>query len=162
MMLNWWEKHRSTSYQQMSCGAAQVSKLQAGVGFIFDDKRTLRPFRWAQHLAGIDFLPEAPPLLPDSGFLTSTETAKGFVISSALTSYREQHRVFTVLQQLRARKKAHLALKWVDTSVSPGPVPDSNGWSWHTSRPIVVRLLNYVSNVEGGPSFQKLIYMYPT
>ncbi|CAM6091968.1 unnamed protein product [Calypogeia fissa] len=89
----------------------QVSKLQAGGGFVFDEKRTLRPFKWVQHLAGIDFLPETPPLLPDSGCLTSSETPKGFVISSALTTYRQQHRVFTVLQQLRARKKAHLALK---------------------------------------------------
>jgi THO complex subunit 5 len=86
---------------------SQVSKLQAGVGFVFDEKRTLRPYKWAQHLSGIDFLPETPPLLPESG----SSEPKGFVIASALTTYRQQHRVFTVLQQLRARKKAHVALK---------------------------------------------------
>ncbi|KAI5439416.1 hypothetical protein KIW84_024987 [Lathyrus oleraceus] len=30
----------------------------------FNAQKTSRPYNWAQHLAGIDFLPEVSPLLP--------------------------------------------------------------------------------------------------
>eukprot|EP00899_Mesostigma_viride_P004832 jgi/Mesvir1/1434/Mv14429-RA.1 len=36
--------------------------LDAG-GFRYDPSRAERPYRWAQHLGGMDFLPDVPPLL---------------------------------------------------------------------------------------------------
>ncbi|KAL3676328.1 hypothetical protein R1sor_026276 [Riccia sorocarpa] len=89
----------------------QVSKLQAGAGFTYDENRLMRPYKWAQHLAGIDFLPETPPLLPEAIATANGENSNGVVVSVGLSSYRQQHRVLHVLQQLRSRKKAQLALK---------------------------------------------------
>lgn len=76
---------------------------------VFDERRTSRPYKWAQHLAGIDFLPEVSPSL--RGFGTSNdETAKHAAVISGLSLYRQQNRVQTVVQRIRARKKAQLAL----------------------------------------------------
>lgn len=76
---------------------------------MFDERRTSRPYKWAQHLAGIDFLPEVSPLL--RGFETSNdETSKHTAVISGLSLYRQQNRVQTVVQRVRARKKAQLAL----------------------------------------------------
>lgn len=76
---------------------------------VFDERRTSRPYKWAQHLAGIDFLPEVSPSL--KGFETSNdETAKHAAVISGLSLYRQQNRVQTVVQRVRARKKAQLAL----------------------------------------------------
>ncbi|MCD7461538.1 THO complex subunit 5B [Datura stramonium] len=76
---------------------------------VFDERRTSRPYKWAQHLAGIDFLPEVSPSL--RGFETSNdETAKHAAVISGLSLYRQQNRVQTVVQRVRARKKAQLAL----------------------------------------------------
>lgn len=76
---------------------------------VFDERRTSRPYKWAQHLAGIDILPELSPLL--RGFETSNdETAKHAAVISGLSLYRQQNRVQTVVQRVRARKKAQLAL----------------------------------------------------
>lgn len=76
---------------------------------VFDERRTSRPYKWAQHLAGIDFLPEVSPSL--RGFETSNdETAKHAAVISGLSLYRQQNRVQTVVQRIRARKKAQLAL----------------------------------------------------
>lgn len=76
---------------------------------VFDERRTSRPYKWAQHLAGIDFLPEVSPLL--RGFETSNdETSKHTAVISGLSLYRQQNRVQTVVQRVRARKKAQLAL----------------------------------------------------
>ncbi|KAJ8541104.1 hypothetical protein K7X08_001920 [Anisodus acutangulus] len=75
----------------------------------FDERRTSRPYKWAQHLAGIDFLPEVLPSL--WGFETSNdETAKHAAVISGLSLYRQQNRMQTVVQRVRARKKAQLAL----------------------------------------------------
>ncbi|KAI4336983.1 hypothetical protein L6164_015448 [Bauhinia variegata] len=41
----------------------QSAKLFVGDASIFKSNRTPRPYKWAQHLAGIDFLPEVSPLL---------------------------------------------------------------------------------------------------
>ncbi|KAD6119128.1 hypothetical protein E3N88_10399 [Mikania micrantha] len=88
----------------------QSAKLWSGDGPIFDEKRSSRPYKWAQHLAGIDFLPEVSPLLTAGAESTNTEATKQTAIVSGLSLYRQQNRVQTVVQRIRARKKAQLAL----------------------------------------------------
>lgn len=73
------------------------------------DGRASRPYKWAQHLAGIDFLPEIAPLLGDLQN-ASSDTAKNDVIVSGLSQYRKQNRVQTVVQRIRSRRRAQLAL----------------------------------------------------
>lgn len=87
----------------------QSAKLCIGDSLSFDERRTSRPYKWAQHLAGIDFLPEASPLVtvPDT---LNNDAAKHAAILSGLSLYRRQNRVQTVVQRIRARKKAQLAL----------------------------------------------------
>ncbi|KAJ7958163.1 THO complex, subunit [Quillaja saponaria] len=85
----------------------QSAKLFVGDATVFS--KTLRPYKWAQHLAGIDFLPQVSPLL--TGHETSgSETAKSEDVMSGLSIYRQQNRVQTILQRIRSRKKARLAL----------------------------------------------------
>lgn len=88
----------------------QSAKLWSGDGPIFDERRSSRPYKWAQHLAGIDFLPEVSPLLTAGAESTNGETTKHSAIVSGLSLYRQQNRVQTVVQRIRARKKAQLAL----------------------------------------------------
>ncbi|XP_076912835.1 THO complex subunit 5A [Bidens hawaiensis] len=88
----------------------QSAKLWTGYGPIFDEKRSSRPYKWAQHLAGIDFLPEVSPLLTSGTEFTNNETTKQTAIVSGLSLYRQQNRVQTVVQRIRARKKAQMAL----------------------------------------------------
>ncbi|KAK4428977.1 THO complex subunitB [Sesamum alatum] len=87
----------------------QSAKLCIGNSLSFDDRRTSRPYKWAQHLAGIDVLPEVSPLVPVSGDSNGETTRHGSVLSG-LSLYRQQNRVQTVVQRIRARKKAQLAL----------------------------------------------------
>lgn len=87
----------------------QSAKLFHGDALAFDERRTSRPYKWAQHLAGIDFLPELSPLLTSHETL-SGETAKSDAVVSNLSLYRQQNRVQTVVQRIRSRKKAQLAL----------------------------------------------------
>ncbi|KAH7523632.1 hypothetical protein FEM48_Zijuj06G0032600 [Ziziphus jujuba var. spinosa] len=87
----------------------QSAKLFVGDAFAFDERRTSRPYKWAQHLAGIDFLPELSPLL--SGRETpSSDVAKSDAVISGLSLYRQQNRIQTVVQRIRSRRKAQLAL----------------------------------------------------
>jgi len=78
---------------------------------MFNRDRTSRPYKWAQHLAGIDFLPEVAPLLlarretADNG-----EGAKGDDFLPSLSQYRQHNRLQTVLQKIRSRIKARLVL----------------------------------------------------
>ncbi|KAI3807210.1 hypothetical protein L1987_23135 [Smallanthus sonchifolius] len=88
----------------------QSAKLWSGDGPIFDEKRSSRPYKWAQHLAGIDFLPEVSPLLTAGAESTNSETTKQTAVVSGLSLYCQQNRVQTVVQRIRARKKAQLAL----------------------------------------------------
>lgn len=84
----------------------QSAKLFVGDAIMFNGDRTSRPYKWAQHLAGIDFLPEVSRLL-----LTDNSGAvKNENVISGLSLYRQQNRVPTVLQRIRARRKAQLAL----------------------------------------------------
>lgn len=87
----------------------QSAKLFTGNAGAFDERRSSRPYKWAQHLAGIDFLPEVSPLLTCSE-IHSSETAKTATVISGLSQYRQQNRVQTVVQRIRSRKKAQLAL----------------------------------------------------
>lgn len=87
----------------------QSAKLIVGDNLAFDERRTSRPYKWAQHLAGIDFLPETAPLLSDLE-TASSETAKNEIVLSGLSLYRQQNRVQTVVQRIRSRKRAQLAL----------------------------------------------------
>lgn len=86
----------------------QSAKFLLGDGADFDERRTMRPYKWAQHLSGIDFLPELPPS-STSNEAAKFETGKD-VVSSGLSLYRQQNRVQTVVQRVRLRKKAQLAL----------------------------------------------------
>ena len=89
----------------------QSAKLFVGDAIMFNGDRTSRPYKWAQHLAGIDFLPEVSPLL-----LTSHETpdnsdaAKDEDVITGFSLNRQQNRVQTILQRIRSRRKAQLAL----------------------------------------------------
>ncbi|KAK7321689.1 hypothetical protein VNO77_32556 [Canavalia gladiata] len=83
----------------------QSAKLFVGDAMVFNGDTTSRPYKWAQHLAGIDFLPEVSPLL-----LASRETSdNGEDVISILSQYRQHSRVQTVLQRIRSRRKAQLA-----------------------------------------------------
>ncbi|XP_051151063.1 THO complex subunit 5A-like isoform X2 [Andrographis paniculata] len=87
----------------------QSAKLSVGNSVSYDKMRTSRPYRWAQHLAGIDFLPELSPLVLDPEELNYGVSKRVSGLAD-LSSYRQQNRVQTVLQRIRNRKKAQLAL----------------------------------------------------
>ncbi|KAK7410040.1 hypothetical protein VNO78_00516 [Psophocarpus tetragonolobus] len=84
----------------------QSAKLFVQDAITFNTQRTSRPYKWAQHLAGIDFLPEVSPLL----ITDNSGAAKKESVISGLSLYRQQNRVPTVLQRIRARRKAQLTL----------------------------------------------------
>ncbi|RCV08504.1 hypothetical protein SEVIR_1G338600v4 [Setaria viridis] len=85
----------------------QMAKIYAGEPPNFTDKNS-RPYKWAQHLAGIDFLPEVPPSAGDDSIraLSSSD------LSSGLALYRQQNRAQTILQRIRSRKVTQMALMW--------------------------------------------------
>ncbi|KAI5656191.1 hypothetical protein M9H77_24984 [Catharanthus roseus] len=87
----------------------QSAKLRFGDAVKLDESRISRPYKWAQHLAGIDFLPEVSPLLtcPEAPI---DDSSKHAAVQSGLSVYRQQNRVQTVVQRIRSRKKAQLAL----------------------------------------------------
>ncbi|XP_028783942.1 THO complex subunit 5A [Neltuma alba] len=85
------------------------AKLSVGDSLMFNGYRTSRPYKWAQHLAGIDFLPEVSPLLL-SGCKALGNRTKNEDVTSGLSLYRHQNRVQTVLERIRSRRKAQLAL----------------------------------------------------
>ncbi|XP_062097312.1 THO complex subunit 5B [Humulus lupulus] len=87
----------------------QSAKLLVGDSLVFDENRTSRPYKWAQHLAGIDLLPELSPLLTRHG-TPSSDVAKSDAVISDLSIYRQQNHVLTVVQRIRSRKKGQLAL----------------------------------------------------
>lgn len=86
-----------------------MAKLYSGDSLTFGEKGTSYPYKWAQHLAGIDFLPEVPPINVNGNRLNA-----GLInvsdFSSGLSLYRRQNRVQTILQRIRSRKKAQMAL----------------------------------------------------
>ncbi|KAK9109212.1 hypothetical protein Sjap_017272 [Stephania japonica] len=112
----------------------QFAKLVAGTSVAFD-KRTSRPYKWAQHLGGIDFLPEVSPLLTVCETQNSAVVKKESVISG-LTLYRQQNRVQTILKRIRAREKARRALVGLLDSLVNLKWPKLNfedvPWALHT------------------------------
>lgn len=80
----------------------QSAKLILGDGHAFDESRTSRPYKWAQHLAGIEILPEMSPFLTNKDTQNNSDTGKGYTCAS------DQHNVQTVLQRIRSQKKAKL------------------------------------------------------
>ncbi|XP_010538114.1 PREDICTED: THO complex subunit 5B [Tarenaya hassleriana] len=88
----------------------QSAKLILGDGRAFDESRASRPYKWAQHLAGIDILPEMSPFLAGRDGESSGDGPKNDDTMTHLSLYRQQHRVQTLLQRLRTRRKAQLAL----------------------------------------------------
>ncbi|XP_012838725.1 PREDICTED: THO complex subunit 5A isoform X1 [Erythranthe guttata] len=115
----------------------QSAKLCVGNSLSFDERRTSRPYKWAQHLAGIDFLPEVSPLVSVSGE-SNSETTKHASILSGLSIYRQQNRVQTVIQRVRARRKAQLALAELIDSLRnlkwPTVTCESVPWTSHAPR----------------------------
>ncbi|KAM1247028.1 hypothetical protein ACFX2J_043031 [Malus domestica] len=90
----------------------QSTKLLVGYVPAFDEKRISRPYKWAQHLAGIDFLPEVSPLLaaPEASICSYHDTTKNDSVISGLSLYRQQNRIQTVVRRIRSRIKAQMAL----------------------------------------------------
>lgn len=85
----------------------QMAKLYVGKTPQFSEKDS-RPYKWAQHLAGIDFLPEVPLSVGDD----SNRALRSADLSSGLALYRQQNRAQTILQRIRSRKTAQMALTW--------------------------------------------------
>jgi THO complex subunit 5 len=81
----------------------QSAKLILGNDHVFDKSRTSRPYKWAQHLAGIETLPEMSPFFTDKDIQYS-DTAKGYASAS------DHRNVQTVLQRIRSQKKTKLTL----------------------------------------------------
>ncbi|KAL2538019.1 THO complex subunit 5B [Forsythia ovata] len=79
----------------------QSAKLIIGDCYSFHEGRTSWPYKWAQHLAGIDFLPEVSPLFTVSE-TSNDETARNASVLSSLSLYRQQNRVQTIVQRIRA------------------------------------------------------------
>ncbi|KAK3259476.1 hypothetical protein CYMTET_31528 [Cymbomonas tetramitiformis] len=71
--------------------------------FVFDKSRTSRPYRWANHLAGLDFLPSTA-----SGSLPAESS---LAAEKGISAYREQQRVRRVVAALRLRCGARAKLK---------------------------------------------------
>ncbi|KAL3144500.1 hypothetical protein ABBQ32_004237 [Trebouxia sp. C0010 RCD-2024] len=65
--------------------------------FVFDAASTARPYRWAQWLAGLDFLPQLPAGL----FFQGTMSEQG--LQSALARYRRERRATHILATLVQR-----------------------------------------------------------
>mmetsp|Transcript_46317 Transcript_46317/g.88394 ORF Transcript_46317/g.88394 Transcript_46317/m.88394 type:complete len:434 (-) Transcript_46317:2021-3322(-) len=67
---------------------------------------TNRPFLWAQHLAGLDFLPLLPPAKD-----CTAESVDDAVVVQGLQEHRQQQRVQSVLRAIRMRCQAGAELK---------------------------------------------------
>ena len=90
----------------------QSAKLIVGDAMFFNDNKTSRPFKWAQHLAGIYFLPEVSPmLLTDHETSDNGEVGKNEDFKSSFSLFRHQNQVQTILQRIRSKRKAQLALQ---------------------------------------------------
>ncbi|CAG7909505.1 THO complex subunit 5A [Brassica rapa] len=73
----------------------QSTKLILGDDHAFDESRTSRPYKWAQHLAGIEVLPE----------MSLFVTGKNNTQNSDTASVSDHYSVQTVLRRIRAQKK---------------------------------------------------------
>ncbi|KAK4745679.1 hypothetical protein SAY87_011991 [Trapa incisa] len=88
----------------------QSAKVAVGDNLKFDMNTSSRPYKWAQHLAGIHILPEVPPLLKDHEYANEEMNKSGSVAPGLSQQHRQENRVELILQRIRCRKKAQLAL----------------------------------------------------
>lgn len=82
-----------------------------GGTFQFDPSRPFRPYKWAQHLGGIDVLSSTAPLQSltaqaASGVGNVKEMLKQNALTAGLATFRQQRRVHTVIDALRAAATA--------------------------------------------------------
>ncbi|GIL76124.1 hypothetical protein Vretifemale_5834 [Volvox reticuliferus] len=85
-----------------------LAQLQGGT-FKYDTSRPAKPYRWCQHLAGLDFAPPLPLATQLPGGQAGTEAST--IVLEGLDLYRRQQRVIHVIERLRAVKTGDEALK---------------------------------------------------
>ncbi|GLC33262.1 hypothetical protein PLESTB_000353300 [Pleodorina starrii] len=97
-----------------------LAQLQGGT-FKYDTFRPAKPYRWCQHLAGLDF---APPLPLATQLQSGTVAAEGSsAVLEGLDLYRRQQRVIHVIERLRSVKTGDEALKKILTALDRAPNP---------------------------------------
>lgn len=84
------------------------NQLQGGQ-FQFDLTMRDRPYRWAQHLAGMDFLPAVASQPTHAQSAANPSTLDG--VHEGMAAYRQQGRHLSVISQLRERKLGSEGLK---------------------------------------------------
>ncbi|KAM7278430.1 hypothetical protein ACFE04_005564 [Oxalis oulophora] len=77
-------------------------KLIVGDALEIDEKRTSRPYKWAQHLAGIVVLPEVSPLQTIRETQNS-EAAKTDDVIASLALHRQHNMAQTIVQRIRSK-----------------------------------------------------------
>lgn len=82
-----------------------ANRLLEDAGFKYSVTREDRPYRWAQHLGGMDFLPDVPT--STAAWASPDHPA---AVEAGLSTYRRQQRMVHVLQQLWERKTGAAAL----------------------------------------------------
>mmetsp|Transcript_2276 Transcript_2276/g.5143 ORF Transcript_2276/g.5143 Transcript_2276/m.5143 type:complete len:549 (+) Transcript_2276:1319-2965(+) len=82
----------------------EVAMHLQGPSFKYSTSRESRPYRWCQHLAGLDFVPTLPML---ASHLQGPEQGQ---VLSGLEKYRRQQRVVTFTQRLWDMKQGDLKL----------------------------------------------------
>ncbi|KAI4389896.1 hypothetical protein MLD38_002066 [Melastoma candidum] len=87
------------------------AKLAVGDNPLFNEWKYLLSYKWAQHLAGIVFLPEVSP------FLAGHDNPRGEITRSidaanVHSMHCLQNRVPTILERVQTRVKARPALVW--------------------------------------------------
>ncbi|KAL6763310.1 Fms-interacting protein-domain-containing protein [Haematococcus lacustris] len=75
-----------------------LAQLQGGT-FRFSPSHPSRPYRWCQHLAGLDFVPTLP------GLAVHLSSSQAEAVLAGLSNYRSQQRVPTLVQRLREAKQ---------------------------------------------------------
>ncbi|GAX73452.1 hypothetical protein CEUSTIGMA_g904.t1 [Chlamydomonas eustigma] len=98
--------------------APSESMLQMENGaFKFDMSRPAKPYKWCQHLAGIDLVPSLPH------YPSQLTQAQHQQLSEGLSAYRQQLRVVTVVSRLQAVKQAAAALNSLLLRLPKHPLP---------------------------------------
>ncbi|GIL44794.1 hypothetical protein Vafri_2281 [Volvox africanus] len=97
-----------------------LAQLQGGT-FKYDTSRSAKPYRWCQHLAGLDFAPPLPLATQLQGGQAGTEAST--TVLEGLDLYRRQQRVIHVIERLRAVKTGDEALKKILAALDRAPNP---------------------------------------
>ncbi|KXZ50918.1 hypothetical protein GPECTOR_14g165 [Gonium pectorale] len=87
-----------------------LAQLQGGT-FKYDTSRPAKPYRWCQHLAGLDFAPPLPLATQLHNSTGQGQLDASSVVLEGLDSYRRQQRAIHVIERLRAVKTGDEALK---------------------------------------------------